>query len=182
MVGSKHMDKKELMILSQFRRNARENLTTASRKIHIPISTIYDRLRRYEGSVITKHTSLIDFGKLGYGLKIQMVLKVHPKDRRPLQEFLSKHVRVNSLFTISNGFDFMIEVILRNLLEVSQFLESLEQFNILDRHEFYVIQDIKREDFLTDVDMLDSGFATEEIAPINDGVKPVQEFYRPAGV
>ena len=176
------MDKKELLILSQFRRNARENLTTASRKIHIPISTIYDRLRRYEGSVITKHTALIDFGKLGYGLKIQMVMKVHSKDKRRLQEFLSKHTRVNSLFTISNGFDFMIEVILKNLLEVSQFLESLEQFEILDKHEFYVISDIKREDFLTDIELLDHGFEHGGFDPINDGEKPVQPYFRPTGV
>lgn len=167
------MDRKELLILSQFRRNARENLTTASRKIHVPISTIYDRLRRYEGSVITKHTALLDFGKLGYGLKIQMVLKVNPKDKKGLLEFLSKHNRVNSLFTVSNGFDYMIEVILRDLLEVSQFLESLEQFNILDRHEFYIISDVKREEFLTDIDLLDHGFGQNIAAGINDGSKPV---------
>ena len=43
------VDTKEQLILSQFRRNARENLTTTSKRIHIPISTIYDRLKKYEG-------------------------------------------------------------------------------------------------------------------------------------
>jgi len=61
-------------------------------------------------------------------------------------------------------------------------LESLEKFEILDRHEFYVIQDIKREDFLTDIEMLDMGFTHNGIEQIDDGEKPVQSFYRPAGV
>jgi len=52
----------------------------------------------------------------------------------------------------------------------------------LDRHEFYVIQDIKREDFLTDIEMLDMGFTHNGIEQIDDGEKPVQSFYRPAGV
>ncbi|HLP79168.1 MAG TPA: Lrp/AsnC family transcriptional regulator [Acidobacteriota bacterium] len=165
------MDKKELMILSQFRRNARENLTTASRRTHIPISTLYDRLRKYEGTIIRKHTSLLDFAKIGYGLKMQMVIKVAPKDRKRLQEFLTKHPRVNSLFSISNGYDFIVELILKNLLEVSQFAEILEQFNVLDKHEFFVVEDIKREDFLMDPELIDHGFTQESF---NKLIQPPQ--------
>ena len=64
------MDKKELLILSQFRKNARENLTTTSRRIHVPISTLHDRLKKYEGKVIQRHTSILNFGEIGYNLKL----------------------------------------------------------------------------------------------------------------
>jgi len=141
-------DKKELLILSQFRRNARENLTTTSKRIHIPISTIYDRLKKYEGGIIQRHTSLLDFTKLGYGIKIHLVLKVGLKDKMPVRKFLHMHPRTNSVFGISNGYDFMAEVILKNFKEVETFMEQLERFEIIDHHEFYIVSDLKREEFL----------------------------------
>ena len=64
------ISKKELKIISEFRKNARENLTCASRKLGIPVSTIYDRLKKYSGNLITRHTAILDFKKLGFGIKV----------------------------------------------------------------------------------------------------------------
>jgi len=152
------MNQKELLILSQFRKNARENLTSASRNTRVPISTLYDRLRKYEGTVIRKHTALLDFGKIGYSLKVHMAIKVAPKHRVDLREFLLKHPRVNSLFTVSNGYDFLAELIFRNLFEVSVFSELLDKYTIVDKHEFYIVEDIKREDFLVESEFVDAGY------------------------
>ena len=149
------VDTKELLILSQFRKNARENLTKTSRRIHIPISTIYDRLKKYEGTIIKRHTSLLDFTKLGFAIKIHLVLKVGLKDKGNVRKFLQFHPRTNSVFGISNGYDFMSEVILRNFAEVEQFMTQLESFNILDHHEFYIVSDLKREEFLLDSKMVE---------------------------
>lgn len=144
------MNAKELAILAQFRKNARENLTTASRHIRVPISTIYDRLRRYEGTIIRRHTSLLDFAQLGYGIKVQMAIKVHNAEREAVLQFLTKHPRVNSLFTVSNEYNFMFEVILKTLHEVSEFNVALDSFTIIKKQEFYLVDDIKREEFMTD--------------------------------
>lgn len=141
---------KELLILSQFRINARENLTTASRKIRVPISTIYDRLKKYEGNVIQRHTSLLDFRRLGYAFKMQIILKSAIKDKGELKKFLQEHPRVNTLLTISNDYDYLAEVILKDLEEVEQFNQDLDKFDILDRHAFYIVRDLKREAFLTE--------------------------------
>lgn len=149
------VDTKELLILSQFRKNARENLTTTSRRIHIPISTIYDRLKKYEGTIIRRHTSLLDFTKLGFAIKIHIVLKVGLKDKGTVRKFLSFHPRTNSLFGISNGYDFMAEIILRDFEEVESFMSQLEKFDILDHHEFYIVSDLKREEFLLDSQMIE---------------------------
>ncbi|MFT4312337.1 MAG: Lrp/AsnC family transcriptional regulator [Candidatus Woesearchaeota archaeon] len=144
------MDTKELQILSQFRKNARENLTTASRNIRVPISTIHERLKKYEGSVIFRHTTLIDFSKIGFSLRLQLMLKIASKDRERVGMFLRAHPRVNTVSIISNGFDYMAEVILKNMQEVKLFLKQLEQFSITERHEFFIIDDMKKEAFLSD--------------------------------
>ena len=149
------VDTKELLILSQFRRNARENLTKTSKRIHVPISTIYDRLKKYEGTVIKRYTSLLDFNRIGFAIKINLVLRVAIKDKRLVRKFLEAHPRTNSLFGISNGYDFMAEIILRNFEEVESFMKQLEKFDILDHHEFYIVNDLKREEFLLDSKLVD---------------------------
>ena len=144
------MNKKELKIISVFRNNARENLTTASRKLNVPISTLYDKLKKYKGTVITKHTALLDFDKLGFKLKVIMSFKVPIENKEVIQKFLERHHRVNTVYKISNKSDFLIETIFKDLIELSQFSEKLEKLNIKEKQEFYVIKDIKREAFLSD--------------------------------
>ena len=144
------MNKKERTIITQFRKNARENLTTASRKTHIPVSTLYDHLKRYEGNIITRHAALLDFNQLGYSLKIQMVLKVKPIMRKKVEQFLLSNEQVNTLCIISNDYDFLIEVILRDFKELTHFSRQLDSFDLIDKHEFYVVDELKKETFLTE--------------------------------
>jgi len=57
------VSKKDLIVISYLRQNARETLTRLSRKTHIPVSTIYDKLKLHEHNLITKYTSLLDLHK-----------------------------------------------------------------------------------------------------------------------
>ncbi|MFP4424409.1 MAG: Lrp/AsnC family transcriptional regulator [Candidatus Woesearchaeota archaeon] len=144
-----------LQLLSHFRRNARETLTKISRKTSIPVSTIFDRLKDFEKSIIKKHTSLIDFNKLGYVTRANITLKFDKTDRLKAAEYLQTHMNVNSLYKITNGFDYMAEVVFKNLFELEQFREDLEErFNLhkIDMH--FIIDDIKREEFMADESMI----------------------------
>ena len=148
------LSKKELLIMSYFRKNARLNLTKISRDTGVPVSTIYDKLKKYEGSVIKKHTALVDFQKLGYELRVNVLLKSSNSTKAELCSFLLKFPNINSLLRINNGFDFLAEGIFRNMAEVQSFYEKLEKFNIQQIQEFFIIEDIKRESFLSDPDLL----------------------------
>ncbi len=140
---------KELLLLSYFRRNARETLTKISRKTKIPVSTIFDKLKKYEGDIINKHTCLINFKKLGFNLKVNILFKLKKDNREEFQEFLKKHQKVNSVFRINNGFDYLVEGIFRDIKELQDFGDETEKFDIADRKDFFILDDIKREDFLS---------------------------------
>ena len=45
-----------------------------SKRLKIPISTIYDKLKKYDGNIIKKHTAILDFEKLGFGIKVMQQL------------------------------------------------------------------------------------------------------------
>jgi len=140
---------KEKILLSHFRQNARISLTTISRRTKMPVSTIFDKLKHYEQSFIRKHTTLVDFSKLGYLTRAEVMLKVSFDHRPQLKAFLLKHENVNTLFKVNNGYDFLAEVVFRHIKELEDFLELLERkYAIQEKTVYYVIEDICREEFM----------------------------------
>jgi DNA-binding Lrp family transcriptional regulator len=150
------MKSKDLLLLSNLRANSRETLTTISKRTKIPISTIFDKLKNHEKNVIQKHTTIIDFSKLGFSTRATITFKVNKKDKEILREYLVKHYNVNSLYKINNGFDFLIEGIFKNLNDFEDFLEQIDdKFRIKTKQVFYIIEDVKREDFMSDMNYVD---------------------------
>ncbi len=150
------MKNKDLLLLSSLRANARESLTNMSRKTRIPVSTIFDRLRQHEKNIIRKHTTIVDFARLGYGARVTITLKCDRKHRDAVQQFLEKHQNVNTVYKINNGYDFLAEVVFRNIREVEEFIESLEESHkIRGKQVYYIIEDVKREDFLANPNVLE---------------------------
>jgi len=135
--------------MSYFRKNARESLTKLSKITHIPVSTIFDKLKEFEGTVINKHTCLVDFRKLGFDIKVHMMFKVNKDAREEFQNFLLNNTRINSVFRINNGYDYLVEAIFRDMKELQDFSEKVEKYSVEQKQDFFVLEDIKREDFLT---------------------------------
>lgn len=149
------MKKKDLMLLANLRANARATLTSISKKVQMPISTIFDRLKSHQDGVIKKHTTLVDFSKLGYKTRAHLTVKVNKSDREKLRSYLGKHFNVNTVYKINNGYDFLAEVIFKELKQMEDFVEELEEkFKIRGKNIFYIIEDIKRENFLSDPELL----------------------------
>jgi len=144
------MKRSDVLFLSFLRQDARQTLTNISRKTRIPISTLYDKLKQQEHTWILKHTTLIDFAKLGYNCRAKIILSVIKEDKERVRNFLKEHASINSLYKINNGYDFMVEGIFENVKLLEAFLDQLDsEFGITEKKVFYVIEDIKRECFLS---------------------------------
>lgn len=145
------LKEQDLRLVAYLRQNSRENLTRLSKKTQIPVSTIFDKLRNRTGYLIKRNTCLIDFNKIGLSTRAQVVMKVKPEERVGLKEYLLKNRNVNTLLKINNGYDFMIDVVFRNLKELEEFLEKTEDnFRIKSKQVYYVIDEIESEKFLAD--------------------------------
>ena len=142
--------KKDILLMTYFRNNARENLTRISKMSHIPVSTIFDKLREFERTMIKKHTAIVDFKKLGFDIQLNMLFKVSRESRDTFKDFLVKNENINSVFRINNGFDFLVEAIFRDMDALQRFSESLKRFDIIKKQELFVLEDLKREGFLAD--------------------------------
>ena len=141
----------DFKLIAQLRKNARETLTNISKNIKIPISTLYDKLKAHEGSVITKHTTLLDFTRLGFMCRANIMLRTNKENRDRLGSYLKAHPVINNLYKINNGYDFLAEGVFTHVKELEDFLEELESnFEIQDKKTHYIIEDLKREEFLSE--------------------------------
>jgi DNA-binding Lrp family transcriptional regulator len=142
--------KKDLLLMSYFRQNARENLTKISRITSIPVSTIFDKLKEFEKTVIQRHTTLVDFKKLGFDIRVNILFKVSRPNRDQFREFLLKNENINSVYKVNNGYDFLTEGIFKDMGAMHKFMENLDRFEIEAKQEMFVLEDVKREGFLAD--------------------------------
>ena len=137
------LDEKELLILSHLRENSRKSMAEISRQTDIPISTVFDKIKKLENILVTKHTSLIDFSKLGFNIKIGVLLKTNKK--LGLRNFLINNKNVNLAYRVDKGFDYFIEAIFRDVREFDSFKEQIKIFDIEKINFHPIIEDIKKE-------------------------------------
>jgi len=139
------MNSKELRILQELRKNARRSLTEISYITDIPLSSVFKKVHKLEKGLIKRYISFVDFASLGFSIRINLVLK--SKEREPLRKFLLDHPNVNSLYRISQNFDFLVETIFPNMLEFENFLEEINDF-VSEKKVFHIVEDFRREDFM----------------------------------
>ncbi|MBT3304075.1 Lrp/AsnC family transcriptional regulator [Candidatus Woesearchaeota archaeon] len=146
--------KKELVLLSKLRNNSRQRLTTLSKETRIPVSTIFEMLKRT--NKIVKNTCLLNFTELGYSIRATITLKVDAQQKNQVSEFLLKIPNLNSLYKINNGYDFMLEVVHKEMRDLELFLELLDsKFIIKEKNVYYVIDELLRESFLVEESNID---------------------------
>jgi len=148
--------KRDLRIITRLRQNARESLTDMSKQTAIPISSIYDKIRHFSGAIIKKHTTLLDFSKLGFHARANIAIKASKHSRDALREYLVKSLNINSVCRTNNGYDFIAEGIFRHVKDMEDYLDKLEKkFDIEKKQLYYIIDDIKKEEFMNDEKLLD---------------------------
>ena len=143
--------KRDLMIVAELRQNARKTLTEISRKTSIPVSTIHDRIQYCQKGLIKKHATLIDFSRLGFNTRANIMLKVSNDSREEAEKFLLKHNSINCVYKAGSGFDFLAEGIFKDIKEMEDFIDMLRRKVQAERIEVcHIIEDLKRESFLND--------------------------------
>ena len=152
------LKKKDLVLTAYLRQNSRASLTILSRKTGVPVSTIFDRLKT--NKIIVKNTALLDFSKMGYGARATILLRAKKNEKQKLKEFLMASFNVNSLYKVNNGFDFMFECIFKDIKELEEFVDTIdENFSVRSKEIHYIIDEIKKEAFLSQPELVEPVYA-----------------------
>ena len=152
---------KDLKIISALRKNARLHMTQISKNTSIPITTLYDRLKKFERDLIIKHTSIIDFKILGYCYNAGMIVRC--EEGSALLNFMMLHPSTNSIsklesvhrdtfhasdVDVGSKSSYLVDAVFKSNIEFHAFLDLIKndfgaEFPIL----FKFSHDLKKEEF-----------------------------------
>jgi len=143
------------VILAHLREDSRMTLTKMSKRTNIPVSTLHERMKSYRKGVVTRHTALIDFAMLGYGARARVLLRVNKEHKKKLRDHLTHSPFMNELYKVNNGFDFMVEFVFKQMKDMEEYLDQLEEMYQIDKPQvFYLVDEVKKEAFLSKPQLL----------------------------
>ncbi len=155
------MKKTEIKILTYLRADGRTPLTTLSRKLKLPVSTIHGRLKSCIETGLVKPSVLLNFEKIGFDTRAYIMLTVDPNEKEKIFTQLQEHPNVNSLFRINNGWNLIMECIFKDMPSLENFVEKLEQtYHIKQKQVHYELEELKREGFLARPEQAEKIFMT----------------------
>ncbi|MFH1770375.1 MAG: Lrp/AsnC family transcriptional regulator [archaeon] len=129
----------EQLILKNLRVNSRQSFARLARELNIPIASVFDIHEKLQNKII-KHTSLINFEKIGYPVRIMLAIET---DEKKKIQVLLDNPNMNNLYFREKGL--MADMVFKSLKEKHEFLEYL---SAMTSFKFYdVVEELKRETF-----------------------------------
>lgn len=149
--GNGKLRKKELEILTYLRSNSRHTVTQIGRKLGIPRTTVFEKIKKLKKmEIVPKFTCVVDFPKLGYSIHAFILFKTDPSKKEELGEALATSAHTNNVAKLGNDFDFMAAMIFQNMEDMHTYLDILiQKYQIKETKIMYVTKDLKREGFLS---------------------------------
>ncbi|MGB9748845.1 MAG: Lrp/AsnC family transcriptional regulator [Candidatus Woesearchaeota archaeon] len=138
--------KKELLVLSALRRNARMSFLEISKNTGLTVSTLIKSVHELSGELIKKYSCIVNFSKLGFKFNVVFLIKAKKENRAELLKLLDE-TNVNNAYRINDNFDYYIEAIFHDANSYDDFKRALKDCSY-DFLEFFVVEEIIKEGFL----------------------------------
>ncbi|MDY3919639.1 MAG: Lrp/AsnC family transcriptional regulator [Candidatus Limivivens sp.] len=140
------MDTLDYKILECLRTNARQSASDISKKIHLSVSTVIERIRKMEASgIIKSYTAVLDEKKLGNDVTALMEVSLeHPKYYESFTDGILKNPNIISCYYLAANFDFLLKIVCRS----SEHLEEIHRWikvqpGVSSTRTHYVLKDLK---------------------------------------
>lgn len=138
-------------ILGFLQENARSSVSKIASETNISVNIILKKLKNLEDNkIIQKYTSLLNYSKLKYFVRVNFAISV--KEKKAVLEYLQRHKNVNSLYATKGNYDYYFETIFRDMAQLYDFIESLDQYDLLTIKEHHIIEDVVKENFFVNDD------------------------------
>jgi DNA-binding Lrp family transcriptional regulator len=138
---------KEKDIISHLRKGV-VNISQIARELKVPVSTVADRIKRIEQKYVLKRSSLLDYNKIGYNAQALLAIKVNSQNKKEFLEFLKRQDCLNSLYHTNSDFDFLVEVVFRENIDLFNWIEVAKNNFSVDIKEYHILKIEDKERFV----------------------------------
>ncbi len=120
-----YLDEVDSLILAELSKNARASLKEISRKLGVPTSTVFTRIRKLEDKgIIKRYTVIVDPQKLGYTITAVIHFSVEGPYLEQIEKNLSQHPNIIGLYDTTGDFDIIAIVRFRSMDELDRFIKN----------------------------------------------------------
>lgn len=106
-------------LINILRQNSRTKISKLSRKLNIPLNTLYSQFEKLSSSLIKKNVTLLNYTKLGYERWIVVLNSSYPL------EFNKHHESVNNIYRTNKGY--LLDCVVKNNDSFKKFIFSLKE-------------------------------------------------------
>jgi DNA-binding Lrp family transcriptional regulator len=137
------LSEKKRIVLGILRENARAKKADIARRLDIPLSSASQIIKGVEKDLGLRYTSLLDYKQMGHNTRTAFVVDAK---KSLVLGWLSDHECVNNLYRIEENV-FFVEAVFRCMKDMADFADEITEMGAQIRKEFYIIDDMKREEF-----------------------------------
>jgi len=120
------LDKKDIQILKILQRNSKISLKELARKVSLPVTTVFNRIRKFEqNGLIKNYRAILDPKKVGYDVTAFILVAYDASSKRSQREVardISKLPFVQEVHIITGEWDMLLKVRGRNSEEIGKFV------------------------------------------------------------
>jgi len=137
------LSEKDIKLLEILQKNCRAALKDIARELDSPITTIYEKIKRFEKQgIIKKYTAVLDDKRLDKGLTVFVfvTIKYHfadeekPLSQREIAKKISQIPNVQEVHIITGDWDLLLKVKGKDMGEISSFvIDRLRAIKGIDR-------------------------------------------------
>lgn len=140
------MDNIDLVILKFLQDNGRDTASNISKKIHLSVSAVLDRIHKLEESgVVKKYTVLLDSRKLGYDVLAVMEVRLeHPRFYDSFVEAVMGNDSIVDCYYLTGDFDFNLKICCKSSEDLEaqhRFVKEIPGVSATITH--YVLKEVK---------------------------------------
>ena len=118
------IDKKDEIILTELKKNARNTTKNIGKKVNIPRITVHDRIQKMiKNGIIKSFDVKIDYNKIGLPTEVFIFVSFLPNaeiSQRELAKRISKFERIFEVHIISGEYDLLLKVRGKSLEEIGK--------------------------------------------------------------
>jgi len=136
------IDKKDKKVLVELLRDGRKSFADLARTCRMTRQSIFSRIKslRHNG-IIKNFTVTLDQQKLGLNLKAYILLSARPSEeaREKASKILSQFPQVSQINRLFGRFDFLIEVLVKDINELSDIIGKIYKLEVVTRTETMIV-------------------------------------------
>ena len=137
------IDKRDKKILVELLKDGRKSFADLARSCKMTRQSVFSRIKSLRKKGIIKNFTVnLDHQKIGLELRAYILVSASPseKSRERASEILAKFPQISQIHKLFGRFDFLIEILAKDINELSNIIGEIHKLDMINRTETMIVR------------------------------------------